>query len=111
MQDLEIWDETVKKGIFDEDFKYPNPLNGRAWSPTFKKLFNEKIKPLASYKKAKGIFDVMKNNQVVLLTMGTGAGKTVMMPKIMLHYFAYKKKLQLQYLEEVLHKVQLNSEL
>ena len=25
--------------------------------------------------------------------MGTGAGKTVMMPKLMLHYFAYQKKI------------------
>ncbi len=91
---LEIWDETVKRGIFDEDFQYPNPLTGNpTWSEKYKQEHINKLRKLGSYIDAKNIFDVIKNHQVTLITMGTGAGKTVMMPKIMLHYFAYQKKI------------------
>ncbi len=91
---IETWDETVKKGIFDEEFKHPNPLTGKnTWSEKYKQEHINKLRKLGSYIDAKNIFDVVKNHQVTLITMGTGAGKTVMMPKIMLHYFAYQKKI------------------
>ena len=35
---IEIWDEKVKKGIFDDTFQYPNQLSGQPWSDNFKKL-------------------------------------------------------------------------
>ena len=93
---IEYWDEKVKKGIFDEEFLYPNPLNNQPWGSNYK-LYKEahknRIRTLASYTDAKNIFDVIRNHQVILITMGTGAGKTVMMPKLMLHYFAYQKKI------------------
>ena len=91
MNNLEIWDEKVKRGIFDSNFEYENPLNGRQWSENYKNQF-KRFSKLASYTDAHNIFNVIKNNQVVLLTMGTGAGKTVMMPKLMMHYYAYQKK-------------------
>ena len=91
--DFEIWDEKVKKGIFDEDFIYPNQLNGQPWSDDFKKLHTNFSRNLASYKDATQIFDIIRSNQVVLITMGTGAGKTTMLPNIMMHYYAYKKKI------------------
>ena len=91
MDNLEIWDETVKRGIFDSNFEYPNPLNGNRWSENYKNVFKNFSK-LASYTDAHNIFNVIKNHQVILLTMGTGAGKTVMMPKLMMHYYAYQKK-------------------
>ena len=91
MDSLEIWDEKVKRGIFDSNFEYENPLNGNRWSENYKNVF-KKFSKLASYTDAHNIFNVIKNNQVVLLTMGTGAGKTVMMPKLMMHYYAYQKK-------------------
>jgi ATP-dependent helicase HrpA len=90
---IEIWDEKVKKGIFDEDFLYPNQLNGQPWSEDFKKLHTNFSRNLASYKDAAAIFNIMHSNQVVLITMGTGAGKTTMLPNIMMHYYAYKKKI------------------
>lgn len=91
--DFEIWDEKVKKGIFDEDFIYPNQLNGQPWSDDFKKLHTNFSRNLASYKDASQIFNIIRSNQVVLITMGTGAGKTTMLPNIMMHYYAYKKKI------------------
>jgi HrpA-like RNA helicase len=93
---IEYWDEKVKRGIFDEEFLYPNPLNNEPWGTNYKlykEVHKNRIRTLASYTDAKNIFDVIRNNQVILITMGTGAGKTVMMPKIMLHYFAYQKKI------------------
>jgi HrpA-like RNA helicase len=89
---IEIWDEKIKKGIFDDTFQYPNQLNGQPWSDNFKKLHTNFTRNLESYKDAKNIFDIIKSHQVTLITMGTGAGKTTMMPNIMMHYFAYKKK-------------------
>ena len=90
---IEIWDEKVKRGIFDETFEYPNPINDRPWSEYYKQIYPKRIKPLASFTDAKNIYDVIKNHQVTLLTMGTGAGKTVMLPKLMFHYYGYKKKI------------------
>jgi HrpA-like RNA helicase len=89
---LEIWDEKIKRGIFDEDFIYPNPLNEMPWSNDHKQLHTNFTRSLASYQDATAIFDIIRNNQVVLITMGTGAGKTTMIPNIMMHYFAYKNK-------------------
>jgi HrpA-like RNA helicase len=94
-ENIEYWDETVKKGIFDEEFEHLNPLNGQPWESnfkTYKDLHKNMLRKLASYTDAKNIFNVIKNHQVTLITMGTGAGKTVMMPKLMLHYFAYQKR-------------------
>ena len=94
-ENIEYWDETVKRGIFDEEFEHLNPLNGQPWGSnfaTYKDLHKNMLRKLASYTDAKNIFDVVRNHQVTLITMGTGAGKTVMMPKLMLHYFAYQKK-------------------
>ena len=89
---FETWDEKIKKGIFDEDFSYPNPLNGMSWSNEHKKLHTSFSRNLASYQDAPAIFDIIRNNQIMLITMGTGAGKTTMLPNIMMHYFAYQKK-------------------
>lgn len=90
---LETWDETVRKGVFDDDFSGVNLMNGKPWTEDYKKDHNNLLKPMASYQKAKIVFDDLKKHQVMLLTMGTGAGKTVMMPKIIMHYYAYKKKI------------------
>ncbi len=94
-ENIEYWDETVKMGIFDEEFEHMNPLNGQPWGSnfkTYKDLHKNMLRKLASYTDAKNIFNVVRNHQVTLITMGTGAGKTVMMPKLMLHYFAYQKR-------------------
>ena len=95
VDNIEYWDEKVKKGIFDEEFEHLNPLNGQPWGTnfkTYKDLHKNMLRKLASYTDAKNIFNVVRNHQVTLITMGTGAGKTVMMPKLMLHYFAYQKR-------------------
>jgi HrpA-like RNA helicase len=94
-ENIEYWDEKVKKGIFDEEFEHLNPLNGQPWGTNYseyKNLHKNMLRKLASYTDAKNIFNVVRNHQVTLITMGTGAGKTVMMPKLMLHYYAYQKK-------------------
>ena len=92
-ENIEIWDETVKRGIFDETFEYPNPINGQPWSEYYKQIYPTRIKTLASFTYAKNIYEVIKNHQVSLITMGTGAGKTVMLPKLMFHYYGYQKKI------------------
>ena len=58
---IEIWDETVKRGIFDETFEYPNPINDRPWSEYYKQMYPKRIKTLASFTYAKNIYEVIKN--------------------------------------------------
>ena len=38
------------------------------------------------------IFNKILNNQVIIVDAGTGTGKTVALPKLLAHYFGYKKK-------------------
>ena len=39
------------------------------------------------------IIDTIINNQIILLTAGTGVGKTILVPRIALHAFDYKEKI------------------
>jgi pre-mRNA-splicing factor ATP-dependent RNA helicase DHX15/PRP43 len=79
-------------GILDPDGLNLNPLNGMPYSDEYKK-FALKWKKYPAYEKAQEIIDALKNNQITLLVCGTGFGKTVLMPKFLLHVFDYKKKI------------------
>jgi pre-mRNA-splicing factor ATP-dependent RNA helicase DHX15/PRP43 len=37
--------------------------------------------------------DMIKNNRVILLVSDPGSGKTVIIPKLLSHYFDYQKKI------------------
>jgi pre-mRNA-splicing factor ATP-dependent RNA helicase DHX15/PRP43 len=41
---------------------------------------------------SKQFLDLLDNNQVIVLTSETGAGKTLVIPKLVVHYFGYKGK-------------------
>lgn len=79
-------------GILDPDGINLNPLTGEPYSDTYKEL--AKIwRKFPAYKKANEIINAIKTNQVILITSGTGSGKTVLLPKFMLHVFNYEKKI------------------
>lgn len=73
----------LKIGIFDPEGKYPNPLNNQEYSPTYKNLAKF-WSNLPSYQKAKIIIKSIRNNDVILIAASTGAGKSVIIPKIAL---------------------------
>jgi len=76
-------------GILDPDGKNINPLNNQTYSDNYKK-FAKLWSKFPAYDDAKNIIDIIKTNQVVLITSGTGSGKTVLIPKFVLHQTDYK---------------------
>ena len=92
-------------GIFDPKGSFPNPLNGKKYSKTYKRYADSNwgkkekdIKPkkgstgwanLPFYDYINSTLDAIRNNQVILIRAGTGSGKTVLVPKIALHYIDY----------------------
>jgi HrpA-like RNA helicase len=70
-------------GIFDPEGKKLNPLNNQPYSPTYKNLAKF-WSNLPSYQKAQTIISSIKANDVILIAASTGAGKSVIIPKIAL---------------------------
>jgi HrpA-like RNA helicase len=81
-------------GILDLERKYNNPFTGKQqpYLPSDHiSIWKNAISLLNVYKERAKIFKGLHNNQVMLFTAGTGAGKTVIMPLLVLHYFNYEK--------------------
>jgi pre-mRNA-splicing factor ATP-dependent RNA helicase DHX15/PRP43 len=85
---------TSNIGILDPDGKNLNPLNQQPYSDEYKELA-KKWKSYPAYENAKDIIKTIKDNQVVLITSGTGSGKTVLIPKYVLHQSDYKGKIMI----------------
>lgn len=79
-------------GILDPDGINLNPLTNQPYSETYKEL-SKVWRNFPAYKKANQIIEAINTNQVILITSGTGSGKTVLLPKFMLHVFNYEKKI------------------
>lgn len=83
-------------GILDPKGKYPNPLTGKPYSKAY---FAESIKTppqkgwsqLDAWSHSLEILKMLHKNSILLLVLPTGVGKTVIVPKLLLHYFGYKK--------------------
>lgn len=69
-----------------------NPINNKEYSDKYRKLSTFWTK-LPSYSKAKEIINSIIKNQVVLISSGTGSGKTVMIPRYALESCDYKCKI------------------
>jgi len=86
-------------GILDPKGLKKNPFSNKNYTQTYKNLAVDPNDPgkgwatLPLYKKAKECIDTIKNNQVSLFIIGTGAGKTVLVPKYTLHTLNYKGKI------------------
>jgi len=76
-------------GILDPAGKNDNPLTGQPYSDEYKRL--AKIwSTYPAYSDAANIIKGISENQVTLITAGTGSGKTVLIPKYALHVLDYK---------------------
>ena len=92
-------------GILDPFGNYPNPFNGRPYTNFYlKQAFNgvetdqftseQKIKGWSGYKTYLDRFEIFKKihqYQIILVIAGTGVGKTVIIPKLLAHYYGYQK--------------------
>jgi len=65
-----------------------NFLNNNEYTDTYYELANKwRMLPIYTNKKTtKTFFDLLKSKQVILITSGTGSGKTVIIPKFILKY-------------------------
>ena len=84
-----------ENGIYDPVGIHNNPLTNQPYKNLFPqtyadlgKLWSKKI----VYDNKDKIIDTITNNQIILLTAGTGVGKTILVPRIALHAFNYKEK-------------------
>ncbi len=76
-------------GILDPSGKNKNPLNDQEYSETYKKLAKTWSK-FPAYENVNDTLKIINSNQVILITSGTGSGKTVLIPKYVLHNYNYK---------------------
>jgi HrpA-like RNA helicase len=90
-------------GILDPDGINPNPINNNPYSDKYKELSN-KWRNFPAYEKAGEIIESIKNNRVILVTSGTGSGKTVLIPKYCLHAFDYKAKIAITLPKQIIAK-------
>jgi HrpA-like RNA helicase len=76
-------------GILDPDGKNNNPLTDQPYSDKYKALAKVWSK-FPAYENSNDIIKTINTNQVVLVISGTGSGKTVLIPKYVLHQTNYK---------------------
>jgi len=79
-----------KIGILDPDGLNLNPLNGLPYSDQYKKL-SSVWSTYPAYNNVEKTIKSIQDNNVILIISGTGSGKTVLIPKFVLHVFDYKK--------------------
>jgi len=78
-----------KIGILDPDGTELNPLNGQPFSDNYKELA-KMWSSLPAYAEAKNILESIRDNQLTIVTSSTGSGKSVIIPKLALHYTNYE---------------------
>lgn len=86
-------------GMFDPDGKYPNVFTGLPATKTYKILAknpdpNKKgWAELKAYQDRIEILKKIHSKQILLVSLPTGTGKTVIIPRLLFHYFGYEKKI------------------
>lgn len=80
-----------------------NPLTGKPYSDEYKTLAKFWSK-LPAYDHAREIIQILKENQVTLVRSSTGSGKTLLIPKFMLHVYDYKGKIAVTLPKQIITK-------
>jgi len=87
-------------GIMDPEGRYPNPLTGQPYSKAYRYMAMEKRKPdgsqdgwvqWATWRDRIDIIKKIHKSNILLVKIPPGTGKTVIIPKLLLHYFGYQK--------------------
>lgn len=82
-----------KIGILDPAGEKLNPLTDQPYSDEYKKLADFWSK-LPAYETAEEILSALNgNNQLIFILSGTGSGKSLLIPKLALHWTGYKGKI------------------
>ena len=86
-------------GMMDPDGKYPNVFTRLPATQTYKILAkdpNPNKKGWAELKAYQDRIEILKkihSKQILLVSLPTGTGKTVIIPRLLFHYFGYEKKI------------------
>lgn len=85
---------SIKIGALDPLGKKENPLNNKSFSDQYKTL-QKKVKslPANQSKTVKEFFKKIDSSKIILLSGETGSGKSTQIPRYLLHYFNYKKRI------------------
>jgi HrpA-like RNA helicase len=98
-----IMSEYDNIGILDPNGKNVNPLNNEPYSDEYKNI--AKIwSNFPAYELRSQILDTITKNQVTLVISGTGSGKTVLLPKYLLHVFKYAGKIGITLPKQIIAK-------
>lgn len=90
-------------GILDPEGKNLNPLNNKPYSHEYREL--AKIwREFPAYEKRMEIITAIQHEQVILIISGTGSGKTVLVPKFVLHSLGYDKKIAITLPKQIIAK-------
>ena len=88
----------LKSGILDPDGNYPNPFTGAQPTEYYKKQAGNSDmskgkgwRHYSTWKDHDIILEKIAKYQIMLLTSPTGSGKTVIIPKLLSHYFNYER--------------------
>lgn len=90
-------------GILDPTGVNLNPLTEQPYSESYKDLAL-KWSTLPAYKKINDLIKQIKKNQVTLIISSTGSGKTVLVPKILLHILDYNGKIGITLPKQIIAK-------
>jgi pre-mRNA-splicing factor ATP-dependent RNA helicase DHX15/PRP43 len=90
-------------GILDPTGINLNPLTNDEYSQEYKDLALS-WSSLPAYKHIHNIINKVENNQVILVVSTTGSGKTVLLPKILLHVLDYKGKIAITLPKQIIAK-------
>jgi pre-mRNA-splicing factor ATP-dependent RNA helicase DHX15/PRP43 len=87
-------------GIMDPEGRYPNPLTGQPYSKAYRYMAMEKRKEdgrqdgwvqFATWRDRIDIIKKIHKSNILLVKIPPGTGKTVIIPKLLLHYFGYQR--------------------
>ena len=98
---------TIMIGILDPKGIQNNPLTGLPYSDKYKDLAKFWTK-LPVYSMINNIIDDIKANQVLLIISATGSGKSVIIPKAVLHVLDYTGKIAMTLPKQIITKTGFN---
>lgn len=90
-------------GILDPTGINKNPLTNEDYSDRYREL-GKIWSNFPAYKRADDILKTLNENQVTIITSGTGSGKTVLIPKFLLHIFGYEKNIAVTLPKQIIVK-------
>lgn len=81
------------QGVLDPYGKLPNPLTRQPYSANYTKFATERPGwiNMPTFTTRYQFFKLLNDNQIVISIAGTGTGKTVVIPRLVNHFFGYKK--------------------